>query len=90
MIISVGVHGIFLGDSVREDLEIELKDGTTLEKLLKKVGKKAKVNLLYMIKKMDLIPVILLNGDRTEIPEELNRELKDGDKISILQSLSGG
>jgi len=90
MIISVTINGIFLGDMVREDLEIKLKDRGNLEKLLKKVGKKVKINLLYIIKEMISNPVILLNGNRTEFPMDLKKDLKDGDKISILQSLGGG
>ena len=90
MNIVVSIHGIFYGNSVRKDLEIKMKDGATLEKLLRKVGKKVKVNLIFLINKMDSIPIILINGNRIDFPYGLNIELKNLDEISILQSLGGG
>ncbi|MHA1145464.1 MAG: MoaD/ThiS family protein [Candidatus Helarchaeota archaeon] len=90
MKIIVATHGRFMNKFLKKDLNIRLKNGSTVKDLLKKVEKRVGLSLIHMLTSNEGSPVILLNGNRIELPEELQKHLKDGDEIHILRSLGGG
>ncbi|MDY7075525.1 MAG: hypothetical protein SXV54_01245 [Chloroflexota bacterium] len=90
MEVDISVHGPMAGKVVRLDTTIRLKPGDTLARLLSKAGKQAGVNLLKIIRKGHVRPVVMLCGESLTLPDDLERPLAEGDKVTVLQALGGG
>ncbi|MDY6965557.1 MAG: MoaD/ThiS family protein [Halobacteriota archaeon] len=88
MKVSVEIHGFLQKRSINVKKEFRIKEGSTTKDALSKVSKKLKVDLLELLTKVN--PVVMINNERMEIPEDLFLKLADGDEIVILQPLAGG
>lgn len=88
MKVSVVIHGFLEHRSIHVSKDIKIKEGSTAEDALSKIGKKIRVDLLELVSKVN--PVIMVNNERLEIPKDLSLKLSDGDEITILQPLAGG
>ena len=77
---------------VNESFEEEVAEGTTLEKLFKQVDRSKRFKKKYFkeILEAPRPPVVLLNGNRVEAPEELGEKLKAGDEVSVVSPIAGG
>jgi molybdopterin converting factor small subunit len=72
---------------------VRLKEGDTIRKLFYRAdaalglrGKKP----FKLAFRQGIRPVVLLNGDRLEIPEEGGRRLADGDEVNVILTVAGG
>lgn len=92
MKVNVQIAGLIDGDTVHGEKDIELKEGTTVDELIKRADKDFKFKKQYfkLLLKQGRLPTILLNGDRLDLPEGYSTALKDGDKISVILPMSGG
>ena len=88
MKIYVVIHGFLEQRSIHVNRELKIKEGSTAEDALSKIGKKIKVDPLQLLSKLN--PVVMINNDRVEIPKDPSRKLADGDEIVILPPLAGG
>jgi molybdopterin converting factor small subunit len=72
---------------------VPLRAGDTVKVFLKRadgaLGLK-KNKPFRRVFKQGVRPVVLLNGDRIELPQENTRHLADGDEVSIILSMAGG
>ncbi|OGP60051.1 MAG: hypothetical protein A2V67_08870 [Deltaproteobacteria bacterium RBG_13_61_14] len=77
---------------VNESFEEEVAEGTTLEKLFQQVdgSKRFKKKYFKEILAAPRPPVVLLNGNRVEVPEELGEKLNEGDEVSVVSPIAGG
>lgn len=89
----VKIAGIIYKESINLVLNEEVPDGLNISELFKLLDKsKALKGKKYFSKILNLPkpPVLLVNGERKEIPEDLQLVLKDGDEISLISPMSGG
>jgi len=77
---------------VNESFEEEVAEGTTLEKLFQQVDRSRRFKKKYFkeILSAPRPPVVLLNGNRVEVPEELGEKLNEGDEVSVVSPIAGG
>ncbi len=94
MIVKAQLAGIIAGESVQAEGRVELKDGATVKKFFKEADAAfghAEPKLYFRESlKQKPPPVVLLNGERLELPADLKRRLKDGDAISVVVLVGGG
>ncbi len=91
--ITARVVGHIDGESVNASGVVELNAGGTIRDLLKQADRALGVKKQKPFKRafrQGVRPVVLLNGDRIELPEENDRVLSDGDEVSIILTLAGG
>lgn len=85
--------GVFAGGPAVNQAEVTLESGATLKTVLKKADAALGLKRPRIFKtalKQRLPLVLLLNGDRVDLPEDLERVLRDGDGVTALMPLSGG
>lgn len=77
---------------VNESFEEEVPEGTTLEKLFQQADRSGRFPRKYFqeVFSAPRPPVVLRNGNRVEVPEELGEILQDGDEVSVLSPIAGG
>lgn len=89
----VRIVGPMDGKSLNTSGTIQLREGDTVKKLFKcadtALGIKG-AKPFKQVYKQRLRPVVLLNGDRLEVPDEGDRRLADGDEVSVVMTLAGG
>lgn len=92
MKVNVQIAGLIDGDTVHGEKDIELKEGTTVDELIKRADKDFKFKKQYfkLLLKQGRLPTILINGDRLDLPEGYATVLKEGDKVSVILPMSGG
>jgi len=92
MKIFVQIAGLIEGDAVHGEREIEMKNGATVQDVLKRGDKEFGFKKKYfkLLLKQGRLPTILLNGDRLDLPEGYTQKLADGEKLSVLLPFSGG
>lgn len=92
MKVNVQIAGLIDGDTVHGEKDIELKEGTTVDELIKRADKDFKFKKQYfkLLLKQGRLPTILINGDRLDLPEGYSTVLKEGDKVSVILPMSGG
>ncbi len=92
MTIRVRIVGPVNGHSVNTSGTIQLKEGDTVKKLFNRadaaLGLRQKP--FRQAFRQGIRPVVLLNGDRLEIPEEGGRRLADGDEVNVILTVAGG
>ncbi len=92
MKVNVQIAGLIDGDTVHGEKDIELKEGSTVDELIKRADKDFKFKKQYfkLLLKQGRLPTILINGDRLDLPEGYSTVLKEGDKVSVILPMSGG
>jgi molybdopterin converting factor small subunit len=95
MSITVRVTGIFIGDPVSKAIVQDFRTGDTPKKILSRLDKdKAlgrELGRRFFGKALKSgRATFLLNGDRLDIPDDLDRPLTEGDEISVLSAIAGG
>ena len=95
MSITVRVTGVFIGDPVNKTIVHEFREGDTPKKILSRLDKDKtlgrELGRRFFGKALKSVrATFLLNGDRLEIPQELDRPLTEGDEISVLSAIAGG
>lgn len=101
MIIKLSVHAFFGRHVVNGDLEIEASEAAraggaaraasplTLKSALQEGGKALGFDILKAIRR-GAQPVIMINGNRVDLPAGLDTGLQPGDQISVISPLGGG
>jgi molybdopterin converting factor small subunit len=85
------LKGYMLATFMDHEFDMELAEGTTLRKALKRAGRERRVNFDRILEEHEVIrESILLSGERLDWPSGLERELKDGDSVYMLSPLAGG
>ena len=91
--VRIRIVGPVNGQSVNASGTVQLKEGETVKNLFSRAddalglrGKKPFKTVL----KQGIRPVVLLNGDRLEIPEEGGKRLADGDEVNVILTVAGG
>ena len=71
-----------------EEFEKELK----VKELFERLDKKSGFNKRYFkrLLKLPVQPVLLINGEQGDLPQALERVVKDGDEIALLMPMAGG
>ena len=93
MKIRARIAGIIKGNPVHAEQDIELKDGSTVKSFFKYADKAIGFKNPKYFKlslKQGVMPTILINGDRLDLPEGYARQLADGDEVSVIIPMSGG
>ena len=90
--IRVRIFGAVNGQSVKTSGTVQLKEGDTVKRLFNRAD--AALGLrqepFKQAFRQGIRPVVLLNGDRLEIPEEGGRRLADGDEVHVILTVAGG
>ena len=87
------IAGHYDGQPVDASGMVDLYDGDTVGKFFKKADAALGLKDRKPFKrafKQGIRPVVLLNGDRLELPEESEYFLADGDEISVILTVAGG
>ena len=91
--VRVRIVGPVDGQSVDAAGTIQLKAGDTVKRLFNRADAALGMRGQKPFKqafRQGIRPVVLLNGDRLEIPEEAERCLADGDEVSVILTVAGG
>jgi molybdopterin converting factor small subunit len=91
--VRVRIMGPIDGQSVNASGTVFLKEGDTVKKLFKQVDAALDLKKQKPFRrafKQGIRPVVLLNGDRIDLPQEENCGLTDGDEISVILAVAGG
>ncbi|NNG08391.1 MAG: MoaD/ThiS family protein [Desulfobacteraceae bacterium] len=91
--VRVRIVGPLGGLSVDTSGTIQLKAGDTVKRLFNRADAALGLRGQKPFKqafRQGIRPVVLLNGDRLEIPEEGGRCLADGDEVSVILTVAGG
>lgn len=91
MAIRVKTSGVFFGQPLNEIFDEPFKDADTPKKVFGRLDKKKALGRKFfkgLIK--DGRATFLLNGDRLDMPESLDKRLSDGDEISVVSAIAGG
>jgi molybdopterin converting factor small subunit len=90
--IRVQILGAVNGQSVKTSGTVQLKEGDTVKRLFSRadaaLGLRQKP--FRQALRQGIRPVVLVNGDRLEIPEEGGRRLADGDEVHVILTVAGG
>jgi len=92
MKVSVKIMVMLGTKMVNESFEEEVAEGATLDQLFRQVDKSKRFKKKYFkeIFSAPRPPVVLLNGNRIEVPEEAGEKLNEGDEVSVLSPIAGG
>ena len=92
MKVSVKIMVMLGTKMVNESFEEEVAEGSSLNHLFAQVDKSKRFKRKYFkeILAAPRPPVVLVNGNRIEAPEELGETLKDGDEVAVLSPIAGG
>jgi len=92
MKVSVKLMVLLGAKMVNESFEEEVAEGTSVEQLFRQVDGSRRLQRKYFQEALSAgrPPVVLLNGSRVEVPEELGEQLKDGDEVSVVSPIAGG
>lgn len=91
--VRVRILGPVDGQSVNASGTVQLKEGDTVKRLFKRADAALGLRGQRPFKRafrQGIRPVVLLNGDRLEIPEEGGRRLADGDEVNLILTVAGG
>ncbi len=91
--VQIKIAGPIDGRSVALSGTVELRQGDSIKKLLKKADALAETKSHKPFRKafrQGVSPVILLNGERIDLNEGKNRTLKEGDEVSVIVAIGGG
>jgi molybdopterin converting factor small subunit len=91
--VRIRILGPLSGRSVKASGTVQLKEGETVKKLFSRADAALGLRGEKPFKKalrQGIRPVVLLNGDRLEIPEESGKRLADGDEVNVILTVAGG
>jgi molybdopterin converting factor small subunit len=91
--VRVRIAGLIDGHPLNAASTVELRHGATVKDLFKSADKAPAFNARRPFRRLfrqGIIPVILVNGDRLELPGDLSRRLGDGDQVSVILAVAGG
>ena len=90
--IRVRILGPLNGQSVKTSGTVQLKEGDTVKRLfnLADAALGLRQKPFKQAFRQGIRPMVLLNGDRLEIPEEGGRRLADGDEVHVILTVAGG
>lgn len=97
MRVTVSFFGVFRTLAGRNDLELEIDEGTTLRQLLPPLGAQLSPEFSRQVLEPlesgtsgSLRSLILLNQAHLQDPSEFDRPLKQGDRVSWVPPMEGG
>jgi hypothetical protein len=91
--VRIRIVGPVNGKSVNAAGTVQLKEGGTVKHLFSRADAALGLRDKRPFKKalrQGVRPVVLLNGDRLEIPEESGKRLADGDEVNVILTVAGG
>jgi len=91
--VRIRIMGPVDGQSVNASGRVQLKEGETVKNLFTRADAALGLRGQKPFKKalkQGIRPVVLLNGDRLEIPEESGKRLADGDEVNVILTVAGG
>ena len=91
--VQVKIAGPIDGKTITFSGTVDLRPGDSIKKLLKKADALPETKSHKPFRKafrQGVRPVILLNGERIDYPEEKDRALKNGDEVSVIVAIAGG
>ena len=89
--IRVRVTGVFTGRPINETFEEPFRQQDTLKRILARLDKKKVLGRRFFSSIVrNERAAFLLNGNRLDIPEALNKPLTVGDEISVISAIAGG
>ncbi|RJP16645.1 MAG: hypothetical protein C4520_18175 [Candidatus Abyssobacteria bacterium SURF_5] len=89
--VKIRVAGIFSGLPMNELLEERYQAGDTPAALLGRLDKRKAVQRRFFSKVVKSgNGIFLLNGNRLELNDLKQKQLADGDEISVLSAIAGG
>lgn len=91
--VRIRILGPVNGRSVNTSGTVQLKEGETVKNLFSRADAALGLRRERPFKKalkQGIRPVVLLNGDRLEIPEEGGKPLADGDEVNVILTVAGG
>jgi molybdopterin converting factor small subunit len=91
--VRIRIMGPVDGQSVNASGRVQLKEGETVKNLFSRADAALGLRGQKPFKKalkQGIRPVVLLNGDRLEIPEESGKRLADGDEVNVILTVAGG
>ena len=93
MIVKARLAVVHDGTPLVAEGEVEIKDGARLKAFFKKADQAlgfGKTRPFRQALKGRPAPNVLINGDRVDLPEDLNKKLEPGDEVTVLTPLMGG
>lgn len=91
--VRIRIVGPVNGQSVNASGRVQLKEGETVKNLFNRadaaLGLRGQKPFKQALRQ-GIRPVVLLNGDRLEIPEESGKRLADGDEVNVILTVAGG
>lgn len=91
--VRIRIMGPVNGLSVNASGTVQLREGETVKNLFSRADAALGLRTERPFKKalkQGIRPVVLLNGDRLEIPEESGKHLRDGDEVNVILTVAGG
>jgi molybdopterin converting factor small subunit len=91
--VRIRIMGPVNGPSVNASGTVQLREGETVKNLFSRADAALGLKTERPFKKalkQGIRPVVLLNGDRLEIPEESGKHLRDGDEVNVILTVAGG
>ena len=91
--VRIRILGPVNGRPVNASGTVKLKEGETVKNLFSRADAALGLREVKPFKKalrQGIRPVVLLNGDRLEIPEESGKRLADGDEVNVILTVAGG
>jgi len=91
--VRIRIMGPVNGQLVKASGTVQLKEGETVKNLFTRADAALGLQGQKPFKKalkQGIRPVVLLNGDRLEIPEESGKRLADGDEVNVILTVAGG
>lgn len=86
--VRVLVRGVVGRQLIRWEGTVTLPAGATLGDVLRRAGPACGADLRAAVQRQN--PVLMVDGDRVEVPEGLGRAVADGAEVTWLMPMGGG
>jgi len=90
--VHVKVAGFVDRKMTTAEFDLEAPEGTTIKKLFNLIDKSGQVKgrVMKKIMAMPKPPTVLVNGSGIDLPDELGREVVEGDEVAVMTPMAGG
>ena len=90
--VHVKVAGFIDQKMTTAEFELGVPEGTSVKKLFSLIDKSGKVKgkVMKKIMAMPKTPTVLINGSGIDVPDELDREVCEGDEVAVMTPMAGG